>query len=160
MTARMELVAGDVRDVLVAIGTGDTTSFADGSRFAAYLSLTGGMDPTWLDMFADAARRATDLDAPADFIDARIELDRPSAPEEGVPDITIERVDPSWVLAVARIPDLALGALAGHWIDRIEEELGPLPREEKPWIRELAGRVVEFCRLADRSADVLFLWAL
>ncbi len=35
-----------------------------------------------------------------------------------------------------------LGAIAGRWIDLIEDELGELPREEKPWIRELAGRIV------------------
>ena len=32
--------------------------------------------------------------------------------------------------------------IAGRWIDSVEEELGDLPREEKPWIRELAGRMV------------------
>ena len=36
----------------------------------------------------------------------------------------------------------------------------PLPREEKPWIRDLAGQVVRFCRTADRSPDVLFAWSL
>ena len=30
-----------------------------------------------------------------------------------------------------------LGAIAGRWIDLIEDDLGELPREEKPWIREL-----------------------
>jgi hypothetical protein len=42
----------------------------------------------------------------------------------------------------------------------VEEELGELPREEKPWIRELAGQVIGFCRVADRSRDVLFTWSL
>ena len=50
--------------------------------------------------------------------------------------------------------------MAGRWIDLIEEEIGQLPREEKPWIRQLAGDLVEFARAADRSADVLFAWAL
>ena len=31
----------------------------DTQRFRAYLSLSGGMDPTWLDLFAEAARSAT-----------------------------------------------------------------------------------------------------
>ncbi len=35
-----------------------------------------------------------------------------------------------------------------------------LPREEKPWIRELAGQVVAFCRVADAAPDVLFIWSL
>ena len=37
---------------------------------------------------------------------------------------------------------------------------GVLPREEKPWIRDLAGRLVAFCRAADRAPDVLFAWSL
>ena len=58
------------------------------------------------------------------------------------------------------MPDRTIDAIAGHWIDLIEEELGELPREEKPWIRQLAGQVVTFCRTADRSTDVLFAWSL
>jgi hypothetical protein len=42
----------------------------------------------------------------------------------------------------------------------VEEELGMLPREEKPWIRQLAGDIVAFARAADRSSDVLFAWSL
>ena len=53
-----------------------------------------------------------------------------------------------------------LGAIAGRWIDLIEDDLGELPREEKPWIRELAGRIVAFCQAADRAPDVLFAWSL
>ena len=52
---------------------------------------------------------------------------------------TIERVDPAWISAVARIADSDVDAVAGRWIDLVEEELGELPREEKPWIRDLAG---------------------
>ena len=52
----------------------------------------------------------------------------------------MERVDPAWVGALARIPDQHVDAIAGRWIDLVEEELGFLPREEKPWIRKLAGR--------------------
>src|SRR5262249_13481532 len=73
---------------------------------------------------------------------------------------TIERVDPAWISAVAAIPESSLGSLTGRWIDRIEEELGELPRQEKPWIRELAGRVVAFCRTADRGDDGVFVWEL
>lgn len=72
----------------------------------------------------------------------------------------MERIDPGWVSAVAAVPDSVLDALAGRWIDRLEEEFGDLPREEKPWIRELAGRVVAFCRAADRAPDVVFVWEL
>lgn len=151
----MELVAGNAQEILVRLGTDDRAALADRERFLAYLSLSGGMDPTWLDLFAEAARGATDLDAPADFIDARIEL----APTDAAA-LTVERVDPGWISAVAAIPDGALDAVAGRWIDRLEEELGDLPREEKPWIRDLAGRVVAFCRDADQAPDVVFVWEL
>jgi hypothetical protein len=156
----MELVAGDVQAILVVVGTGDRDALSDASRFSAYLSLSGGMDPTWLDLFAEAARAATERDAPTDFIDARIELGASeSAPADGA-ELSIERVEPAWISAVAAIPDATLDGVAGRWIDRIEEELGALPREEKPWIRELAGDLVRFCRTADRGAEVVFLWAL
>ena len=154
--SRMELIAGDVRDILVVLSAaemGGITPKRD--RFHAHLPLGGGIDPTWLDLFAEAARMTLDADAPSDFIDARIEL---GTPEDQA--LTIERVDPVWVSAVARIPETSLDAVAGRWIDRLEEEMGPLPREEKPWIRDLAGQIVAFCRIADRAPDVIFVWAL
>ena len=58
------------------------------------------------------------------------------------------------------IEDHDVDAVAGRWIDLVEEELGELPREEKPWIRQLAGQIVEFARAADRAPDVLFAWSL
>jgi hypothetical protein len=160
MGSRMELVAGDAQAILVVVGTGDRDALSDIARFNAYLSLSGGMDPTWLDLFAEAARVATERDAPTDFIDARIELGASEyAPADGA-ELSIERVEPAWISAVASIPDMTLDGVAGRWIDRIEEELGALPSEEKPWIRGLAGDLVRFCRTADRAPDVLFLWAL
>jgi hypothetical protein len=98
----------------------------------------------------------TGADGPADFIDARLELD---ALGDG-DDRSVERVDPSWITAVAMIPDGDLDGIAGRWIELVEDELGALPREEKPWIRDLAGRIVVFCRAADRAPDVLFAWSL
>jgi hypothetical protein len=155
MGMRMELVAGQVPLILEAIANEDRAALSDGARFPAYLSLSGGMDPTWLDLFSESARIATDLDQPIDFIDARIDLGASDEDRR-----TIERVDPAWISAVASIPEASLGSLTGRWIDRIEDELGELPREEKPWIRELAGKVVAFCRAADRSGDVVFIWEL
>ena len=155
MSLRMELVAGSAPDILLLVGTDDRDGLRDGDRCAAYLSLSGGIDPTWLDLFAEAARVATELEAPADFLDARIEL----GPTDELA-VSVERVDPGWVTAVAAIPDTSLDAVAGRWIDRLEEELGQLPGEEKPAIRELAGQVVGFCRAADRAPDVVFVWEL
>ena len=161
MGSRMELVAGDVSEILIVIGTDDRDALSDARRFRAYLSLSGGMDPTWLDYFAEAARTATKRDHPIDFIDARNELGNgPDSSGEPTSDLTIERVDPTWISAVAAIPDLILDGVAGGWIDRLEEELGAFAREEKPWIRELTGDLVRFCRTADRAPDVVFLWSL
>ena len=152
----MDLVAGEAPDILSVIGLDDLVALDDRRRFPAHLALGGGLDPTWLDLFAEAARTITGGDGPADFIDARLELDGPG--DEG--ERTIERVDPGWVTTVARISDHHLDAIAGRWIELVEEELGPLPRDEKPWIRDLTGRLVTFCRTADRAPDVLFAWSL
>jgi len=154
--ALMDLIAGDERSILLALSVDDWAAFDDPSRFDAHLSLGGGLDPTWLDLFSEAARSATGSDSPSDFLDARRELDGPDAATERI----IERVDPAWIDAVARLSDQAVGSVTGRWIDLIEEEFGDLPREEKPWIRQLAGDIVAFARAADRSADVLFAWSL
>ena len=161
MGSRMELVAGDVQEILIVVATDDRVALGDTDRFRAYLSLSGGIDPDWLDYFAEAARAATDRDAPVDFIDARTELGAGSD-ESAEPDseLSIERVDPTWISAVAAIPDITLDGVAGGWIARIEEEVGALAREEKPWIRELTGELVRFCRTAARAPDVVFLWSL
>lgn len=153
---QMELIAGEARDILVVLGAARIDGIVpERDRYQAHLSLGGGIDPTWLDLFAEAARATLDADAPSDFIDARSEL--------GVTDdaeLTIERVDPAWVTSVAMIADTSIDALAGSWIDRLEEDMGALPREEKPWIRDLAGQIVAFCRVADRAPDVIFVWGL
>ncbi len=156
MSKLMDLVAGDAPEILMVIGLDDLAALDDRGRFAAHLALGSGLDPTWLDLFAEAVRSVAASDEPADFIDARLELDGPGEED----DRTIERVDPSWISTVARIPEHDLGAIAGRWIDLIEDELGELPREEKPWIRGLAGQLVAFCQDADRAPDVLFAWSL
>jgi hypothetical protein len=152
----MDLVAGDAREILLAIGTDDMAALDDRTRFSGHLALGGGLDPTWLDLFSEAARSVTGQPEPIDFLDARLELEGPDDDD----DRTIERVDPAWITAVARITDGSLGAIAGRWIDLVEQELGMLPREEKPWIRQLAEQVVVFCRTADAAPDVLFVWSL
>ena len=156
MTHLMDLVAGRAKEILLALSLDDLEGFDDRHRFPAHVALGGGLDPTWLDLFAEAIRGVTGGQDPSDFLDARSELD---GPDDGN-GRTIERVDPAWIDAVARIPDHEISAIAAGWIDLIEEELGTLPREEKPWIRDLAGRLVAFCRAADRQPDVLFAWSL
>ncbi len=156
MGAQMDLIAGDAREILLVLTVDDRAALGDRTRFDAHLSLGGGLDPTWLDLFSEAVRSVTGGDAPADFIDARRELDGPGQMTER----SIERVDPTWLGAIARLADRDVDAIAGRWIDLVEEDLGELPREEKPWIRQLAGEIVAFARAADRSADVLFAWSL
>jgi hypothetical protein len=152
----MDLVAGDSREILLAMAVDDWAGLGDTTRFDAHLSLGGGLDPTWLDLFSEAVRAVTGTQEPADFLDARRDLDGGA----DVGERTIERVDPEWVTAVAAIADDRLDAIAGRWVDLVEEELGELPREEKPWIRTLAADLVRFARAADGSAAVLFAWSL
>ena len=47
----MDLVAGDERAILLAISVEDWSGLDDHARFDAHLSLGGGLDPTWLDLF-------------------------------------------------------------------------------------------------------------
>jgi hypothetical protein len=154
MSSLMDLVAGDARDIVLALSIDDTQAFDDRDRFVAHLPLGGGLDPTWLDLFSEAVRSVTGNDDCADFLDARTELDGAVEGER-----IVDRVDPEWVAQVAAIPDEHLTALAGRWIELLEEELGLLPREEKPWIRDLTGRIVTFSRSAEGARDVVFAWA-
>jgi len=152
----MDLVAGDSKAILLAITVDDWASLADRERFDAHIALGGGIDPTWLDRFSEAVRAVSGNDEPVDFIDARRELDGPAE----VGERTVERVDGAWIAAIARVRDRDIDALAGRWIELIEEELGALPREEKPWIREVAGKLVEFARRSELSSSVLLAWSL
>ena len=155
MSSLMDLVAGDARDIVLALSVDDTAAFDDPDRFVAHLPLGGGLDPTWLDLFSEAVRSVSDNEDLLDFLDARIEI-------EGAADTTeriVDRVDPDWIETVASLGDDQLGALAGRWIELLEEELGLLPREEKPWIRDLAGRIVTFSRAATGARDIVFAWA-
>jgi hypothetical protein len=155
MGSLMDLIAGDPRDIVLALAVEDVAGFADPDRFTAHLSLGGGLDPTWLDTFSEAVRDATGQPEPVDFLDARSEVAGAAAAAERI----IERVDPGWVTAVAAVADEQVGAVAGRWIALLEEEQGGrLPREDKPWIRDLAERLVAFCRAAADARAVIFAW--
>lgn len=152
----MDLVAGDSREILLGVAMDDLASFDDETRFAAHLSFGGAIDPTWLDLFSQAVRAVTGNEQPIDFIDARNELDGPGDAGER----TVERIDPGWIDAIARLDDRDLDAVAGRWIDLLQEELGDLPREEKPSIRTFARQLVDFARGADRAPAVILAWSL
>jgi hypothetical protein len=151
----MDLIAGDERDIVLALVVEDMAGLADPDRFTAHLSLGGGLDPTWLDAFSEAVRDTTGLPEPMDFLDARAEVEEAAAMTERI----VERVDPAWVAAVAAVADAQIGAVAGRWIALLEEDQGArLPREDKPWIRDLAANVVGFCRAAAEARVVVFAW--
>jgi len=152
----MDLVAGDSREILLAVAVDDLVAFEDRRRFPAHLSFGGSIDPTWLDLFSQAARGVTGGDDPVDFLGARTERDGPG----DAAGRTVERIDPGWITAVARLDDHQLDAIAGRWIDLLEEELGELAREEKPSVRVFATQIVDFARRADRAPDVLLAWSL
>src|SRR5262245_58748095 len=109
MSSLMDLVAGDSRDIVLALSIDDTQAFDD--RFVAHLPLGGGLDPTWLDLFSEAVRSVTGNDECSDFLDARTELEGAVEGER-----IVERVDAEWIEQVAAIPDEQLTALAGRWI--------------------------------------------
>ncbi|MEO8273729.1 MAG: hypothetical protein ABI620_06660 [Chloroflexota bacterium] len=152
----MDLVAGDSREILLVIAMDELASFDDTERFPAHLTFGGAIDPTWLDLFSEAVRAVSGRDEPRDFLDARSELDGPSDAGER----TLERVDPAWIGAIARLDDRDIDAITGRWIDLLEEEVGDFPREEKPSIRTFARQIVEFARAADRAPAVILAWSL
>jgi len=152
----MDLVAGESRDILLAVAVNDLVAFEDARRFPAHLSFGGSIDPTWLDLFSQAVRAVTGRDDPVDFLEARTELDGP----DGDGTRTVERIDRDWVGAIARLDDRELDAIAGRWIDLLEEELGELAREEKPSVRVFATQIVDFARRADRAPAVILAWSL
>ncbi len=157
----MDLVAGDPREILLAIGLDDLDGLDDRSRFAAHLALGAGLDPTWLDLFSEACRSVTDGAEPRDFLDARREMDVPQiGSSSDVGERTVELVDAGWLAAVAELPDDEIGPVAGRWIDLLDEELGPLSREDKPWIRTLAADLVTFARAARSAPAVVFAWSI
>jgi len=152
----MDLVAGDSREILLAVAVDDLVAFEDSRRFPAHLSFGGSIDPTWLDLFSQAIRAVTGRDEPVDFLEARTELDGPG--DAG--GRTVERIDPGWITAVAMLDDHQLDAVAGRWIDLLEDELGHLAREEKPSVRIFTEQIVDFARRADRAPSVLLAWSL
>ena len=156
MALVMDLVAGDSREILLAVAVDDLVAFEDTRRFPAHLSFGGAIDPTWLDLFSQAVRAVTGGDEPVDFLEARTELDGPG--DAG--GRTVERVDPGWITAVAMLDDHQLDAVAGRWIDLLEDELGELAREEKPSVRLFAKQIVDFARRADRAPAVILAWSL
>ena len=157
----MDLVAGDVREILLAIGVEDWEGLRDPGRFVAHLPLGGRMDPGWLDLLARAARDVTGGDSPGPFTDACCPLEgrRLTRLETSV-DRTVERVDPHWIEDMAILSDRSLDHVAARWIELIDCEECEVEPDDKPMIREVAGDVVGFCRKARTAEDVLLAWTI
>ena len=157
----MDLVAGDAREILLAVGLEDWLGLSDRSRFHAHISLGGGMDPSWLDLFARAAREATGSDTPGSFSYAACPLEsRLQTRLASIGDRTVERVNPHWIDAVARLSEGQVDRIAARWIDLSDGEECPVDPEEKPMLRQVAGDLIDFCRRAEGAEDVLLAWTI
>jgi hypothetical protein len=157
----MDLVAGDAREILLAITVDDWAGLRDKSRFPAYISLGGGMEPKWLDLFAQAAREATGSSVPGSFGGASCPLEsRLQSRLSMLGDRTVERVDPHWVDEVASLPADKVDRVAARWIELIDCEACEIDAEEKPMLRALTGELIEFCRTSCDAEDVLFAWSI
>ena len=157
MTRLMDLVAGDAQEILLAIGTrrpGRRSTIGGGSP--AHVALGGGLDPTWLDLFAEAARSVIGRDGPRTS----------STPGSSSTDRARTRTgDRARRSRLDRRPSRASRSARSTRSPRAgstwsRRSSASSPRDEKPWIRDLAGELVAFCRAADRAPDVLFAWSL
>src|SRR6478609_6295404 len=117
VSAGMDLVAGDGEEILLVLSADDLAAFGDRARFPAHLALGAGIDPTWLDLFSEAARGVTRQAGPVDFLDARLEVRDALSSRR-----TVERIDVAWVAAVAALPAHQFDAIAGSWLDLLQDE--------------------------------------
>jgi hypothetical protein len=152
----VDLVAGDAREILLAVGIEDWAAVRDPRRFVAHLSL-GGVGHAWLDLFSRAAREVEGGDSPAPFEECVHPLVHSLTP---VSERTVERIAPAWVDGVARLGERRLDAIAARWIELIEQVGCAVDVDEKPMLRQLAGDLVTFCRRAEEAEDVLFVWSI
>ena len=152
----MDLVAGDERDILLALAIEDMTAFDDRERFTAHLALGDALDLAWLDEFSAAVRDATGGASPVDFVDARAAVPRRAATER-----VVERVDPAWVAAVADATDEQLDLVLERWAPRLEEAgVVPLTDAGRTAVGDLTAQLVAFCRAATEARTVIFAWGL
>jgi hypothetical protein len=115
------------------------------------------MEPAWFDLFARAARETTGRNSPGPFSEATLDLQSRLATAS---DRTVERIDPHWIYAIARLPNDRLDRIAARWIDLIGCEECEVEPDEKPMLREIAGELLAFCRRAQDAEDVVFAWTI
>ena len=153
----MDLIAGDAREILLALGVDEWRGLEDRARFAAHLPLGCGPDPEWLDLFAQAAREATGKDQPGPLRESTFLL---SGRLASFSERMVERVDPRWTDAVARLPDSLVDRIAARWVELLDCQGCEVDAEDKSMLRELAAQLVDFCRRAEGAEDVLFSWSI
>ena len=67
---------------------------------------------------------------------------------------------PPTIREIAAIPDRLVDRVAARWIDLVDGEECRVDADEKPMLRQVAGDLVEFCRLAREAEDVLLAWSI
>jgi len=148
LAAGLELVAGDPRELVVALAVGDRTALADPERAVALLPL-GDFDPSWLDALSEAIGDVGG-EGMAPFRSGLRPLpDRlaRSVEEE------VWLVDPSWLNAVAAVADEAVAAVARGWLARLG--MAEPSATDLGLATELAAAIVRFARRATTAEGVL-----
>jgi hypothetical protein len=148
LAAGLELVAGDPRELVVALAVGDRAALADPERVAAFLPL-GDLDPSWLDALSEAigdvgGRRVTSFRSGLRPLPDRLAR---SVEDE------IWLVDPRWLNAVAAVADEAVAAVARGWLVRLG--MAEPSGSDLALATELATAIVRFARRATTAEGVL-----
>lgn len=153
--ANLDLVAGEVREILLTLAVGDRAGLADPDRFVAYLPL-GDLDPAWLDALTRALGDRGGR-GPGSFRGALRPLgDRLAAALEE----DVGLVDRAWLEAFADLDEAALEPIARRWLAAIagsDETTVEASRAEVELAVELLGAVVRFARRAREAGAVV--WA-
>lgn len=144
----LDLVAGDPREILLALAVGDPDALADPERADAYLPL-GDLDPAWLDALTAAVHDRTGR-GPASF---RSGL-RPLPERLGrMVEAEVHLVDERWLRALADLADEALEPVARRWLARAGDREPSF--EDVALAVELVAAVVRFARRAATAEAVL-----
>ena len=158
MAALMDLVAGDAREILLVLSVDDTAAFDDRARFDAHLPLGAGLDPTWLDLFCEAARAVRTATSRATSSTLATSSKGPGQQVE----YTVEYVDAGWVATSPDSPTASSTRSRGAGSTCSRRSMGVLSAEEKPSDpapRE-RGRPLLPCGGPFGNAGVFFAWSL
>lgn len=153
----MDLVAGDRREILLALSFEDWDGLSDTWRFPAHLAL-GGLELAWLDQFAQAVGETEGGIGPRSFFEACRPLPDGVAAIAG--DRTVEALDRAWLAAVAGVPDERVDRLAARWLDLLADDGVAIHGDDRMVFRQLAADLVAFARASAPAEDVLFAWSL